>query len=418
MANQQNYDARMKRIHDAIALKTPDRVPFLDPMENMFAYFDKGLTMADVLYDTGKAKDAIRSFITEFEPDTGHGLSSLLEGQGPMLEKAKCKMWRWAGMPGNLIPNDSIQQFVEYPLLEEGEFTELLKSRGAFGMKKMLPRAWGIMEPMKYFNFDAPFVMKPEFNAFAFAFSNPEVQGMIKELAELAGMWGKYWGEVGAFKHEVEEMGYPIPWDTFAMVPFDFYSDYLRGTMAASCDLYDRSEEVYEFVLQQTELGVQALKADNRARPGCFVEIFMHKGMDGFLSDEHYEKFYWQPFMKIIDVILEKGMIPYLFTEGKYSSRLKFLKTLPKGKTLVHFENADMALAKRELEGVACVTGNFPAFLLSNGTKQQVIDEVKRQLDACAGGGGYMFSFDGTFTGGKRENVEALYGTIKTYGKY
>jgi uroporphyrinogen-III decarboxylase len=111
-------------------------------------------------------------------------------------------------------------------------------------------------------------------------------------------------------------------------------------------------------------------------------------------------------------------MIPYLFTEGKYTSRLKFLKQLPKGKTLVHFEQVDMGLAKKELEGIACVTGNFPAFMLINGTRQQVIDETKRQLDACAPGGGYIFSLDGSFVGGKRENVEALYETIKTYGKY
>ena len=321
-------------------------------------------------------------------------------------------------MPGNLIPNDSIQQFIEYALLEEEEFDEMLKSRGVFGIKKMLPRVWGVMEPMKYFDFDAPFVMRPELNAFAFAFANPEVKAMIDELAALAGMWGKYWGEVGAFKHEIEGMGYPIPWDIFAMVPFDFYSDYLRGTMATSTDLYDRPEDIYEFVEQQTEIGINALKKNQWGRPGCFVEIFMHKGMDGFLSDDHYEKFYWKPFMKIIDVILAKGMIPYLFTEGKYSSRYRFLKQLPKGKTLVHFESVDMAQAKKELEGIACVTGNFPAVLLSNGTRQQVIDEVKRQLDACAPGGGYMFSFDGSFVGGKRENVEALYDTVKTYGKY
>jgi hypothetical protein len=167
----------MKRIHDAVELKTPDRVPFIDPMENMFAYFDKGVSMADVLYDVNKAKEAIKSYINEFEPDTGHGLSALLEGQGPMLEKSQCKMWRWAGMPGKAIPDDSIHQFIEYPLLEEAEFDELLKSRGTFGMQKMLPRAWGIMEGAKHFNFNMPFVMKPEINAFAFAFANPQVSG-------------------------------------------------------------------------------------------------------------------------------------------------------------------------------------------------------------------------------------------------
>jgi len=416
--NQAAYNERMARLHTCVALKEPDRVPFLDPMENMFAYFDKGFTMADVLYDIEKAKTGIRAFLNEFQPDMGHGLSAVLEGQGPMLEKAKCKMWRWAGMPGNVIPDDSIHQFKEYPLLEDGEFKELTGSLGEFGMKKMLPRVWGVMEPMKYFDFAAPFVMKPELNAFAFAFANPEVQAMIKELGELAGMWGKYWGEVGAFKFEVENMGYPVPYDLFAMVPFDFYSDYLRGTMATSLDLYEEPDTIMNFIERQTEMGVEAIKANQWARPGNIGMIWMHKGMDGFLSDAHYEKFYWKPFMKIVDAIIARGMIPYLFTEGKYRTRYKFLKQLPPGKCLVHFEQVDMAEAKRELSGTACVTGNFPSFLLINGTKEQVVSEAKRLLDACAPGGGYMFGFDGGLYGGKRENVEALYETVREYGKY
>jgi hypothetical protein len=417
--NQVVYDERLKRLHTCVALKEPDRVPFLDPMENMFAYFDAGLTMADVLYDTGKAKEAIRSFLTEFDPDMGHGISAVLEGQGPMFEKSQCKMWKWAGQPGeNAVPDDSIHQFIEYPLLHEDEFAELIASRGAFGMKKMLPRVWGVMEPMKHFDFDMPFAMKPELNAFAFAFANPEVQQMCVELAELAGMWGGYWQEVAAFKQEVENRGYPVPYDLFAMVPFDFYSDYLRGTIETSLDLYDNPKVIEEFVAQQTEIGVAAIKSNQWARPGNIGMIWMHKGMDGFLSDEHYEHYYWRPFMRIVDAIIERGMIPYLFTEGKYNTRLEFLKQLPPGKCLVHFEEVDMARAKAALGDVACITGNFPSFLLQNGTRQQVIDEAKHLLDVCAPGGGYMFAFDGGLYGGKRENVEALYETVREYGRY
>jgi uroporphyrinogen-III decarboxylase len=122
--------------------------------------------------------------------------------------------------------------------------------------------------------------------------------------------------------------------------------------------------------------------------------------------------------MKIVDAIIERGMIPYLFTEGPYTTRLKFLKELPPAKCLIHFEKIDMALAKRELAGVACITGNFPAWLLETGTPQQVTDEAKRLLDACAPGGGYMFAFDGGMYAGKRANVEALYQTVKEYGRY
>ena len=82
---------------------------------------------------------------------------------------------------------------------------------------------------------------------------------------------------------------------------------------------------------------MRAIKENQWARTGNIGMIWMHKGMDGFLSDEHYERFYWRPFMRVIDAIIESGMIPYLFTEGKYSTRYEFLKQLPRGKCMVHF---------------------------------------------------------------------------------
>jgi uroporphyrinogen-III decarboxylase len=202
------------------------------------------------------------------------------------------------------------------------------------------------------------------------------------------------------------------------MVPFDYYSDYLRGTMGASLDLYEEPEAVLEFVQQQAEIGVKALEDLQWARPGNIVEIFMHKGMDGFLSKEHYATFYWEPFMRIVDAIIKKGMIPYLFTEGPYSSRLEFLKQLPPAKCLVHFEKIDIAWAKRELQDVACVTGNFSGWLLESGTPNEVKESVKQLMDDCAEGGGYMLAFDSGMYAGKRANVEALYEAVREYGRY
>jgi uroporphyrinogen-III decarboxylase len=97
---------------------------------------------------------------------------------------------------------------------------------------------------------------------------------------------------------------------------------------------------------------------------------------------------------------------------------MKYLKDLPKGKTVVHFEYIDIVNAKKELKDVACISGVYSAQLLTYGTKQQVIDEAKRLMDICAPGGGYIFDFDGGIYDCKRENLEALYDTIKTYGKY
>ncbi|NLV49424.1 MAG: hypothetical protein GXY20_01875, partial [Clostridiales bacterium] len=50
--------------------------------------------------------------------------------------------------------------------------------------------------------------------------------------------------------------------------------------------------------------------------------------------------------------------------------------------------------------------------------KQQVIDEVKRVLDICAPGGGYIFEGGYGFGKAPVENVKAMFETVLEYGKY
>lgn len=417
---EKNYNQRLKRFHDAVALKEPDRVPILTPGTNTYDTLDAGYTMADTLYDYGKAKDAIRQFLTRYEPDSGYVLGTGLEGLGPMLEKSQCKTVTWAGMPGNLIDDKSVHQFLEFELLEENELTELIQNRGEFCMTKFLPRVFGLMEPMKHFDLRSCLRMTlttAALEPISAAYGHPDVQNMVKELAELNEMFGNYYAEVGAFVGEVEEMGFPVMSGGPTFGAYDFYSDYLRGTILASMDLYDNPNKVEAFLEDFSDMQVAEIKK-NPPLPGRIKFMPMHKAMDGFMSEEHYARFYWPYQMKLINAWIEAGAIPYVYTEAKYNSRIKFLKDLPKGKTIVHFEEIDMKMAKQELKDVACVSGVFPAMILSTGTKQEVIDEAKRVMDAFAPGGGYIFDFDGGIYEHKRENMEALFETIKTYGKY
>jgi len=420
MSAEQKYNERLKRIHDAVALKEPDRVPILTPGTNTFDTWDAGYTMAEVLYDYNKAQDAIKKFLTKYEPDSGYVVGTGLEGIGPMLEKSKCKTISWAGMPGNAIDKHGIHQFQEFELLDDDELVELNRNLGEFVATKFLPRVFGLMEPMQKFDFKASLrhtMTTGALEPFSASVADPEVQNMFKELVELNTMFNDYYAQVGAFAGEVEKMGFPIMTGAPTFGAFDFYSDYLRGTILASMDIYDSYDELEAFLKDFSDLQIEQIKK-NPPTPGRINFMPMHKAMDGFMSDEHYEKIYWPYQRKLIDAWIEAGSIPYVYTEAKYNSRMRFLKDLPKGKCIVHFEQIDMENAKRELKDVACVSGVYEAGLLTTGTKQQVIDEAKRVMDVFAPGGGYIFDFDGGMYNHKRENVEALFETIKTYGKY
>ena len=115
--------------------------------------------------------------------------------------------------------------------------------------------------------------------------------------------------------------------------------------------------------------------------------------------------------------LIDMGVTPFIYTEGKYNTRIEQLADIPKGKVIYHFETADMAKAKRVLGDIACISGNFPIYLLEHGTREQVIDEAKRLLDICAPGGGYIFDFNASLDECIPENLEALFDTVYTYGQ-
>jgi len=415
---QELYQERMKRIQDAAALKEPDRVPIIIPGTNVFANLDAGYSMAEVLYDHDKAKDAIKKFLVRYEPDSGYLTGTGFEGTGPMLEKSGIKHVRWAGMPGDVIDKNSVHQFIEYETFYEEEFDQVTRNIGEFSATRYLPRIFKLLEPMEKFNFTETLkAFHVGYQPLGRAFADPEVQSMIKELVELDAMWGKYYGELGELAGEVESMGFPIMAGPPTFCPFDFYSDYLRGTMLASMDLYEKEDYLAAFLRDQCDRTLEAIK-NNPPPPGRLCFMPMHKGMDTFMSDEHYGKYYWPTLLEIVEAWIDCGAIPYIYTEAKYDTRIKYLKDLPKGKTVVHFEWIDIVNAKKELKDVACITGVYPEQLTKTGTKQQVIDEAKRLMDIMAPGGGYIFDFDGGIYDGTRENMEALFDTIKTYGKY
>ena len=77
-----------------------------------------------------------------------------------------------------------------------------------------------------------------------------------------------------------------------------------------------------------------------------------------------------------------------------------------------------MKEAKRVVGPHACISGGIRSDMLLRGTVDQVKDEVKRNLDICAPGGGFIFDISDSMERCKPANVEALFDTVKTYGKY
>lgn len=408
-----DYQERLKRVEDAIAMREPDRVPCI-PQYQSFPYLAAGYTLAEVMYDVEKAKDAVRKYLLHFQPDMSYGIGDTFAGQGPLLEKLDPKWLTWPGRPG--WREVDCVQFIENEYMEEDDYEDFLHDHGGWIMRKYLPRAYKSLEALG--KLDLRSGVGYGYGAMALSFADPEVQQAFRTLGEAGQLAGAFYGASGAFDAECEELGFPIHSAATITCAFDGLSDCLRGTIPASMDLLACPEIMHAAIEQLypgTFFGAMAQASHSAGR---FIFIPMHKGMDGFMSDEQYAKYYWDTLERLVHALIDAGKIPLLYTEGRYNTRLEFLKDVPKGKAFVHFESVDMAQAKKIVGSNVCISGGMRTDVLVRGTPEKTRDEVRRVLDICAPGGGYIFDLSDTMEHCQVANVEAMFDEVKTYGKY
>ena len=238
---KKRYDEKVARVEAAIALKEPDMVPMM-PSAALFPMLNAGYTVAEVIYDTSleKMTKSIVKYLNDFDPDAGLNTGTNYAGEGPMLELEQPKNMRWAGMPGHIIDDNSIQQFIEFPTLLDDEFDEFFTDRTGWALRKQLYRESTLLEP-----FSKLFVGN-RFSArmMASQVSTPEFKKMMETLWKINDMNQEYRKNAEKLNKTVYEMGYPVFRGGGAAVPFDSYSDGLRGTILSLQDLYENTEIV------------------------------------------------------------------------------------------------------------------------------------------------------------------------------
>ncbi len=403
----------------AIALREGDRVP-IQILGNIFAVVQAGYTMAEVIYDETleKTKNAIIHYLLTYDPDCSMGPDHLA-GLGRAFEIVAPKFIDWAGRPGTKLDVNSLMQFIEFPLLEEDEFEWFFSDRTGWALNKSMPALSGLAEPLK--DLKIPLSHNGHLKPLISAFSTPEMREMLRKFWELDDIFKENNRRRAEMTKEIAQLGFPMTGGGMASVPFDNYSDELRGTLLSLTDLYEHAEDVERFIEERQPVMLDQIRHMNPdgSKNGKYVNMMLHKGLDGFMSDECYVRFYWRHLQEIIQAIVDVGMVPNVFCEGRYTTRLSHLRDVPKGKVLYRFEDTPMDLVKKELGDVACITGGFDNTLLTFGTVQQVVDACKKMLDDCAPGGGFIFQTKSSLVGDhKRENVEAMFQTVHEYGKY
>ena len=408
----EKYAERMARLDAAIALQKPDRIPFA-PKVSLFYCTGYDVSAYDVMKDFRNAEHAVKAFIEEYDPDLSWAPSTY-----PIdpLEALQPDMLRWPGPTHGLSLNSSYQH-LDRTYMEDDEFNEFLHDPTHFIITKLLPRKYkhlrGLEKIRLHQIYDMSLIMGLS------AFSDSDVISALMTLAH-AGRHVMEKKQQAAYIQNVIEKTCQCPIRGTALcAPFDIYADSLRGLVQSVMDVEMYPEETLACVERIAELCIDRDVEEARGRGEKFIFIPLHAGVDEFMSPKNYERFYWPTLKRLIIAITNAGMVPCVFCEGKYNTRLDVISDVPKGKVYYMFEQiADMKRVKDIVGKTACIGGNIPTATLAFGTPEQVIDKTRELIDICAPGGGFMMDCSIIIDNAKHENMRAWKDATLKYGGY
>ena len=113
-----------------------------------------------------------------------------------------------------------------------------------------------------------------------------------------------------------------------------------------------------------------------------------------------------------------EGIVPVLFAEGSYTTRLETVNEFPKGAVSWIFDKTDMAAAKKILGDRCCLSGNVPTSLMVTGSYKETKEYCRKLIEVCAPGGGFILAGGAHCDQGNPENLRAMMDAAKEFGKY
>jgi hypothetical protein len=407
------YKARINRFKDAIHMeKLPDRVP-ITVFPSMFPWTNAGMTVEEAMYDYGKCADVFQDFVLEFEPDVHWG--AYAPGSGKMYETLDYKLYSW---PGHGVAPEHCYQCNEGEYMKADEYDALIHDPSGYFRSTYLPRVFGALGGWGMLPFLPGILEIYGLPIFFIPFGLPPVQATYQALFEAGAEALKWIGAMGGADGALASFGFPNILAGFTKAPFDVIGDTLRGTKGIMLDIYRQPDKLLKamdaLVPLMTNMGI----ANSQQTGNPLVFIPLHKGADGFLSDEQFKKFFWPTLKEVILGLIEGGCIPLPAAEGYWETRLEVIQDIPRGKTLWMIDQSDMVKAKNTLGKNACLLGNVSSAKLSLGTPQDVKDYVKYLIETVGKDGGLIICNGAFFDHAKPENVKAMVDATKEYGVY
>jgi len=370
-----------------------------------------GVTCQDTMYDYDKLSEIVKNVLNEFQPDS-FSLPHPIIALGPTMEAMDYKQLEW---PGHGTDPNVSYQFLDKEYMTGDEYEDYIFDPTGFYLTKYLPRISGACEGFEKLP-DFPGHYHIQTILGARYFSNPAIMKSFNAMAEAGGEMQGMLRQAMAFAAEMAEAGFPLAQGASAISPFDYFADYFRGSKGAMKDMYRKGDLFLEAMDKAAVFIVRSAVAQSERHPCKIVFIPVHWAFDGLMSEKHFMTYFWPPFKKVINGLIDAGLTPLLLWEGDCTSRMELIGDIPAGKAIYWFERGDLFKAKEILGDVTCLRGNVPPSLLNTGTPEDVDNYCKKLIQVVGKGGGFILDGGiGVPDEALTENVRAMFDATRKY---
>jgi uroporphyrinogen-III decarboxylase len=399
-------------------LETPDRIPVAPAVVHYYPTRAKGISNRDAHYNLEQTLEVWKETTARHDWDAAPPFGSIAPARP--LDILGVQQIKW---PGGGLPDDRPFQWVEGEYMMQDEYDEALQNPDRFAIQKLWPRVATTLAPiggMSQTAFPPLLFLSSSYTLpglIGEIVSSPQMVDLLEKALELARETRHNNAVVADYSMAIMNLGYPLLLGAFTFTAFDWISDVLRGMRGVMLDMYQVPDKLLALIDMFVPLTIRQTVAMAEQAGIRRAMIPLHRGSAGFLSDEHYARFYWPSLKALVVGLIDADVAPVVFIEGDYTPRLKYLQELLPRKVVLHFDQVDRKKAKKMLGDTACFWGNVPASTMCVGTPQRVKDDVKDLIDTFGDNGGLIVdSTVGLPDESRVANVQALTDAVHEYG--
>ncbi len=359
-------EQRSKRIRQAVALDRPDRTPVVLEYAG-FAARITGTPLMEFLSSTARSVQIMIEAFGRVGSADAVDYGSFSPYQLSYIWMSKVKV------PGVDLPDEDMYQVAETELMTVEDY-DLLLAKGwpSFYRSFMTERVLNDVPPERL----------------------PAGQSSVDVRSE----WAAH--------------GIPVLRDTVVSTPFEYLcgARSLSGFFTDLLTIPDKIEEAMQIIMPH-----MAPAACRRAKQGGFPAVWVGgwRAAGRLISPRLWERFVWPYFEKLVQEVVDCGLIALLHLDSDWTRDLAYFKSLPKGKCILSTDGAtDLFKARELLDGHMCLMGDVGATMLAFGEPDEVYRYSTELVNRLGPSGFILHSGCDIPIDAKLANVQAMVAAV------